>query len=380
MDNQQKRKVKTSCEFFPLDRPCPLQKHSGQSCDSCIKYRDISGTGITFNILIVKLGAMGDVLRTTFLLEGLKELYPKSKIHWICAPQNTAVLVGNKYIDSIINFDAKTCQYLVTNYFDLVINLDLSPESLALATLAMAEQKAGYYLDSKRNIISSNSWASQWLSMSAYDDIKKANTHTYQYWMSKITGLLKDSYEIIAPLAETSVLKAQNFAKENNIDLNGAKIIGINPGAGKRWVRKKWLTSGFIETAKFFAASGHKILLLGGAEDKESIDEILNAGIEGVYSTGTDNSVADFFAMLNLCSVVLSGDTMAMHAALGLKKNVVAIFGPTSAAEIELYGRGTKIVSPKPCACCYKSDCFVKPTCMHEITSLEVIEAVKKYL
>ena len=78
-------------------------------------------------------------------------------------------------------------------------------------------------------------------------------------------------------------------------------------------------------------------MLLGGKDDEQEIEIILKQKIKNVYSTGTDNSVQEFFAMVNLCDLVVCGDTMAMHAALGLNKKVVAIFGPTSFDEIEMY-------------------------------------------
>ena len=80
--------------------------------------------------------------------------------------------------------------------------------------------------------------------------------------------------------------------------------------------------------------------------------------------------------MVGLCGVVVTGDTMALHVAAGLGKRVVALFGPTSAAEIDLYGRGTKIVTALDCACCYRRGCDVKPHCMDVIEVSEVFAAV----
>ena len=86
-----------------------------------------------------------------------------------------------------------------------------------------------------------------------------------------------------------------------------------------------------------------------------------------------------FFAMVALCDLVVCGDTMAMHAALGLKKNVVAIFGPTSYNEIEMYGRGIKIVSME-CNCCYKPDCNKKVKCMDKVSVENVLDAIQTYI
>lgn len=378
MEKKEKFSVYTDCAHFPLDRPCIYQKNDNMHCCECGKYSKISQNKNT-KILIIKLGAMGDVLRTTFLLEGLKELYPLSEISWIVSKNNASVLENNKYISNIVINDEETYKFLAVNFFDIVINLDLAPESLALAKLSSNSKVCGYVLDNSRNIVCSNEPAKEWLSMSAYDELKKANDKTYQHWMAKITGIPKDNYEIIVPLRDSSLEKASLFIEKNNIK-TGKKIIGINPGAGKRWKMKKWRTEGFIAAAKYFSSKGHIILLLGGNDDKDEIASILNEKIENVYSTGIDNSVPDFFAMINLCDIIICGDTMALHAAAGLKKDIVALFGPTSLAEIEVYGRGTKIQSDKECICCYKQDCNVTPNCMDLVSEEEVIKAVEKYI
>lgn len=378
MENREKFSVYTDCIHFPLDRPCVYQKNDNMHCFECKKYSKISGNKIT-RILIIKLGAMGDVLRTTFLLEGLKKIYPLSEINWAVDKNNAQVLENNKYIDNIIINDQSVNDYLAKNFFDIVINLDLAPESLALAKLSAKAKICGYVLDDERKIICSNKAAEEWLSMSAYDELKKANNETYQSWMAKITEMPKDNYEIIVPLRDSSIEKAKAFLEENNIKTD-KKIIGINPGAGKRWKMKKWRTEGFIAAAKHFAAKGHIVLLLGGTDDIEEINLILAEKIKNVYSTGTNNAVPDFFAMINLCDIVICGDTMALHAAAGLKKNIVALFGPTSLAEIEVYGRGIKLQSDKECVCCYKQECALTENCMELISDNEVIAAAEKYL
>jgi heptosyltransferase-2 len=77
---------------------------------------------------------------------------------------------------------------------------------------------------------------------------------------------------------------------------------------------------------------------------------------------------------------VVTGDTTAMHLAIGLKKKVIALFGPTCAQEIELYDRGEKVVSSIHCAPCYRRKCEVSPNCMEAITAEEVMKKIKGLL
>lgn len=345
-------------------------------CDSCRHYTPVRSGSRGKSILIIKLGAMGDVLRTTFLLPGLKKKYPSSKITWIVAPQSVDILNGNPFLYRILPFNDKAFDILTGEIFDTVINLDLAPASLSLATMAMGKERIGYWLGDDRRVRFSNDAAGRWLEMSAYDDRKKKNTLTYQHWMSSIVGLSRADYEIYTPLAKESVRKADVFKREHR--LFGKTVVGINPGAGKRWPLKKWTDDGYRALIRRLSDCGIKVLLLGGPEEKEILEDL--ARRSDAITTGTGNSLPDFFALVNLCDLVITGDTLAMHAALGLKKNVVAIFGPTSSAEIELYGRGEKVVTPAGCVCCYRPKCSVKPDCMELISPATVWKAVKKYL
>ncbi|MFC1501233.1 glycosyltransferase family 9 protein [Elusimicrobiota bacterium] len=367
--------IKTDCKHFPLDRPCSFHKKSGIKCINCTHYAPLNNSSANKEILIIKLGAMGDVLRTTFLLKGLKQKYPNCKITWIVAKYSFDVLKNNPYIKEIWINDEYTGTKLVLRKFDIVINLDLSPDSISLATLAIADNKLGFTMDrKKRKVISSNKYAKHWLKMSSFDDVKKSNKNTYQYWMSKIVGLPKDNYEIFTPLNKKSLEKAKRFAKSKKIQND--YLVGINPGAGGRWKYKKWTNKGYVEIIKKLSDQKIKVLLFGGPEEKDLIEYLLKKSNNKAISTGTDNSLPDFFSLLNLCNVVITGDTLSLHAALGLKKKVLSVFGPTSANEIELYNRGVKVVTPAKCRCCYLPFCNVSPNCMDLISTQMVWSAL----
>jgi heptosyltransferase-2 len=69
-----------------------------------------------------------------------------------------------------------------------------------------------------------------------------------------------------------------------------------------------------------------------------------------------------------------------MHLSLALKRRTVVLFGPTSAAEIELYGLGEKVVPDMECLSCYKTSCDFVPNCM-DLISVDMVErAVSRQL
>jgi hypothetical protein len=56
------------------------------------------------------------------------------------------------------------------------------------------------------------------------------------------------------------------------------------------------------------------------------------------------------------------------------------LFGPTSAAEIELYGLGEKVIPDMTCLSCYKNSCDFVPNCMDLISTDMVESAVTRQL
>jgi heptosyltransferase-2 len=156
--------------------------------------------------------------------------------------------------------------------------------------------------------------------------------------------------------------------------------IGLNTGAGGRWRWKKWTDEGQVELIRAIRAThpNARILLYGGPEERERNRALVRLAPEMLVDTGTENSLRQFGALVDLCDVMVTGDTMALHLASALGKRIVALFGPTSAPEIELYGRGTKILpTDMSCLGCYLSDCDVRPACMQRISPDTVLAAVE---
>jgi heptosyltransferase-2 len=162
----------------------------------------------------------------------------------------------------------------------------------------------------------------------------------------------------------------------------GGRRVGLNTGAGGRWPLKRWTEDGFLGLTRALSMSGAAVLLLGGPEEVERnrrlVKEARRSNEKGapIVDTGCDNTLRQFAAVVDLCDVVVTGDTLAMHVATALGKQVVAIFGPTSSVEIDLFGRGEKLTSKTmDCLVCYKNHCELDPNCMNTIP-LAAVEAV----
>ena len=153
--------IKFDCSLYNGYKPCPY----GNACAGCVYYDPLPGTpGLAASalprvvhpvlsldspptpvrILIIKIGAMGDVLRTTTLLPTLERMYPESVITWITDPSACPLLSANPYIDELLPFTDDNCNFLISRSFDLLMNYEKEPAPLALAGQISANTRIGF--------------------------------------------------------------------------------------------------------------------------------------------------------------------------------------------------------------------------------------------
>ncbi|MEW6007101.1 MAG: glycosyltransferase family 9 protein [bacterium] len=366
-------KIRQDCRYFKGVIPCFFHKEQGIQCDTCRHYSPIK-----FKILVVKLDAPGDVLRTTGILQGLKEKYPDSYITWITKNNSLELFKNNPYVDCLLSASAEGYLQIQLQKYDLVLSLDASFLGSQIATLVDAKEKLGFGYDSKGFVYPFNEEAREWYEMGLFDEVKRKNKKTYQEIIFSICKLKPSSYEIIFKLDEKEKKFAFCFSERNNLS---GLIIGLNTGAGGRWKNKKWTREGFIGLIKLIEKNieNSKILLLGGPKEIER-NRYIKGICPNVLDTGCDNTIREFGALVSLCDIVVTGDTLALHIATALEKKIVALFGPTSHNEIDLYNRGKKLHSEMDCLCCYKNDCNVSPNCMELIKPEDVFYAIKSLI
>ncbi len=361
--------LKQDCIFFPGDRPCRPHKTSGVVCDRCTVYQSVG-----IKILIIKLDALGDVLRTTSILHALAGKYPGAHITWLTKKNARDIFTNNPLVNDVWTYEEPaTLLRLGVEAFDVVINLDPSPVSATLATATRGKNKIGFGLDEKGKVYPFNREAETWFEMGAFDHLKKANVLTYQEHIHRICSLPYTQGEIIINLTPGELTFRDQFIRQHGLQRFDF-IVGINSGASERWQYKKWRDEGFAELIlKVQQEYNCAVLLYGGPGEAEVNGYLSQFGLN-TFDTGSTNTLREFFALIDICHVLITGDTLALHVGTALRKEVICLFGPTSYHEIEDYGRIRKVKSDLECLVCYKTTCSFMPNCMSEI-SVEMIYA-----
>ena len=367
------RGARSDCRFFVGEKPCIFKR----LCDGCEHF---AARGK--RILIIKLAAVGDVLRTTPLLRGLKAKYPSSFITWLTDPESAELLRFTELIDVLLPYSLESVVRLKAEKPDVLICLDKEPRATALASQIEAGERFGFRW-SKEGVLMPASELVGYAFRLGYDDELKfrRNTKTYQEMVFEACGLEYDaSYEYLLDLPQEALTNARAVLAELGIG-RGDVVVGLNTGAGAVFATKVWPEAHFVELVRLLREkSGVIPLLLGGPLEVERNKKIAAACRGAAFDAGCGRSLTEFTSLVACCDVVVSADTLAMHLAIAAKRPVVALVGPTCHAEIELYGRGAKLVSDVPCAPCYLKSCDKGHVCMKGISAQEVFRAVRQQL
>ena len=187
--------LKNDCRHFPGDRPCIFHKQEGITCPNCFHYAPIKQ-----KVLIVKLGAMGDVLRTTALLKPLKKQFPESFVTWVTRAPSQDFFIGNRLVDEVLDVSQDALPRILAEEYEVVLNPDADRLSASLATIAQAKEKRGFGLDRQGTVFPFNPEAEPWLEMGVFDEVKKANQLTYQAIILELLKLPGEDHPIVLDL------------------------------------------------------------------------------------------------------------------------------------------------------------------------------------
>ena len=335
------------------------------------------------NIIIIKLAALGDVLRTTCILEGLHKKYRDASISWLTATTALCLLENNPLIDNVFAIEDSVSTKLLRESYDLVISLDDEATACSLAARLTTRKFFGAYHVNDKTLYTDDS--ADWFDMSLVstfgkdeaDKRKKNNYRSYPDILFRALEITEGKPSL--QLSPRNREFAQQFARTH---LSPGRLkIGLNTGAGDRWQFKQLSIPQTIEIAEYFSLDpAREILLFGGPAELQRNESIISNANCSIIETGTSNSINDFAALIGLCDLLITSDSLAFHIASAIDVATIVFFGPTSSAEIHLFSSGNKITSPLPCVCCYKKRCDFKPNCMDVIPTGEILQVAEELL
>ncbi len=358
---------RSDCLHFQGHIPCRPHKDTGVHCQQCPQFSERKG-----RILLIKLGAAGDVIRTTPLLDPLMRQFPQHALTWVTDfPELVPALVPDR-----MAMTPENLLWLRRTHFDLVINLDKDRQACALAAEIECDKRVGFTLGADGLCKPCTEGLSEEMAQAArdkfltgiFDDVNQACQLTYPQEIFNICGYRFEGQEYVLDRPEV----VPNF----DLPTEG-KLIGLNTGAGGRWTSRLWPELYWEDLAGKLKSAGYEVVLLGGPQEDAKNKRLAHAA-KVHYLGHFDLPV--FIGLMDRCDLVVTAVTMAMHIALGLGKKLVLFNNIFNPHEFELYGRGVLMKPKQDCTCFFQPRCLNEHFCMETLLPDQVMWEVKTLL
>ncbi len=354
--------VHSNCRHFRGDIPCVPNKREGVVCDGCPYYDPVKE-----NILIIKLGAAGDVLRTTPLLHVLKTDHPHARIWWLT---QTPELVPGSHVDRILSWKTENLQTLHAVHFSRLINLDKDHYACALASTLEADRKEGFILGPFGESQPANSRAQEKFVTGVFDAVSLENRKDYPTELFEICGYAFHGEEYILNLPSHEVFPGLDISRP---------LVGLNTGAGARWTSRLWSIEHWASLAEQLLQSGKNVLLLGGP-DEDARNREIHRITKGRAQYLGFFELRQFIALMQHCELIVTGVTMGLHIAIALKKKIVLINNIFNPYEFgDLYGLGEIVQPDAHCKCFFRGTC-INPDyfCLDRLPVKKIFDAAER--
>ncbi|MCL1889183.1 MAG: glycosyltransferase family 9 protein [Desulfovibrionaceae bacterium] len=324
------------------------------------------------NILIIKLGALGDVASGTAMLSAIRQRFPEARVTWMAGTGAAELLSLLREPPEIVRVDdaallrGSFAQRLAAVFAanrliaGRVYDLALIPyrDRLYHALCLGAWCKRTRSFRNRRGIIPGRARCAEYARLILEKDDTNMPVPVFpELDASKLPSTIQTPAVLLAPGG------ARNFLADDAV---------------RRWPLEK-----YKELARLLLSHGLTVGIIGGKDDVA--ESAAFAGLPVTNFVGKTD-IPGLFGLLREARVLVSHDTGPIHCMNLLQGNVVALFGPTLAREV--LGSGTNIRTLSggdglPCRPCYDGKHFAacdNALCMQEISPGSVLEAVSAFL
>lgn len=332
------------------------------------------------NFLIVRLGALGDVVHAIPFAAALRREFPHARVDWMVEPRHADLLDLVSVVDRRIPADLRwlvrreerprflrTLRELRRVEYDVAFDLQGLVKSAVLARAVGPRRVVGFPRRHLREPLAR-------VFYSAAPD-PGAATHVIYKNLALLAAVGVQDRRITFPLSippsETVESVVQRFAPQG--------FVVINPGAA--WPNKRWPTACFGAVAASIRQTyGWRSLVLWGPGEKELAHEVAEASA-GAGEVAPPTSIPEIAGIARAARLMISGDTGPMHIAAAVGTPLVTLFGPTRPERNGPWALYDIALSrADQCSCLYERRCRRDVPCITDIAVHDVLAAIERRL
>jgi len=347
------------------------------------------------NILIVRLGALGDIVHTIPAAAALRAALPDARIDWLVEAKHRPIVDLVTVVDRVVPLDGRTLGAWIDVVrrarqvrYDLAFDFQGLMKSAVLARASGAARVAGFSIwhlreKTARPFYSETSDADGRSVRSQLDgdsrsvrlqpDLHADHVIDKNLRLLRVAGI--DTSQVEFPLAHVASRALDDLRRE----IGPGPFALINPGAA--WPNKRWTAGRFGEVATFLRdVRGLPSVVLWGPSEHALAQFVVQASSRAArLAPATD--IPDLVELSRSAALIVSGDTGPLHVAAAVGTPAVAIYGPTNPRRNGPWAKDDEMVSRfEGCDCHYERRCHRPDWCLESVSVAEVTAAIQQRL
>jgi len=328
------------------------------------------------SILIVLLGAIGDVTRALPLLQRLRHGYPQARIAWAVEPAAAPLVSDHPALNEVFVFDRPRGTRAFLAFLrqiraqrpDLTLDLQRHLKSGIISRASGAPVRLGFH---RRNSREGN-----WL----------FNTHAMPP-MSHFSSKLRQFFAFAdwlgieqTPVTFGLSLSAVEAQRVDKL-LYDVRPPFVAAFVGSSCESRLWFADRTAAVANALATQGLSTVLVGGSGDIAFADAVAHAAQAPVTNLAGRTTLRDLIGIFQRATAAFGPDSGPMHIAAAVGTPVVSLWGATSAARSAPWGSETGVINGEaPCSPCYLKRCPIGRLCMEHIAVDAVLEKIVSHV
>jgi heptosyltransferase-1 len=328
-------------------------------------------------VLLVRLGALGDLVHAIPVAAALRRAFPAARIDWLVSGKHRAILDLVPVIDRRLVIDRTfldAVRELRRSRYDVAIDLQGLVKSAMLARSSGAGRVLGF----------ASSYLRERLARPLYTEVYDPGCDGL-YDPRETRHVVEINLGLLQPLGISHVVpefpieQIDSAVAREVHDRTGGQYALLNPGA--QWPNKRWPPSRLGRVAAVLRERhGMMSVVLWGDGERELADEVVGHA-EGAAFASPRASIADLVALSRGARLMVSGDTGPAHIAAAVRTPIVGLFGPTRPSRNGPWSPTDVTVSRADvCRCHHLRQCRLNTMCLLDIEVDEVADAVERRL
>lgn len=347
-------------------------------------------------ILIIRLGSVGDVVRTLPALRLLRDKFPNAHITWLVEEMVMDLLENHPDLDEILLFPRrkivkgllnpltliptikepfKFVKELRRKKFDLVLDFHGIFKSGLLSFLSGAPKRVGFTRGFSKEL--------NYIFNNLLINPGNQRLNRIEKNLALLAGIGIDPVELepIIPITDEDRKKIDIFFSQNQIN-NHKPLIAIHPGTSSTTPYKRWYEERYAALADILIEKYHfQIIFTWGLGELPMVERITSKMKNRAWISCKTENLRQLSEIFRRCNLYIGSDSGPMHLAALVRTPVIALFGPTDPIVNAPSSKNRNLIIRKDVSCspCRKFNCSSK-ICMKAIDYNDVLGAVIKLL